>query len=194
MRRTLPWPILLPVLFGVCVAPNAWGWAELFDRSNDARPGARMVDLHQLIESEARRHRLPAHYIAAILQIESAAQPCALSHANAAGLMQIMPTVARRHGVRDRFNPIENISAGTTHLADAFRLAGGDPRLAAAVYNAGSKVLSLPEHSWPGETRQYVNRKLPRTMSAFQGDGWRHHLPRYVMQTNHATCLARNSY
>lgn len=192
MCRTLPWSFLLTALFGVCVAPNAWGWSELFDRFNDVKPGARMVDLHLLIESEARRQRLPAHFVAAIVQIESAAQPCARSHANAAGLMQIMPSVSRRYGV-DAFEPRSSVAAGTAHLAEALDLAGGNPRLAAAVYNAGSKVLGLPESSWPAETREYVNRKLPRIMPSFQGDGWRRHLPRYVASVDRHQCHLNRS-
>ena len=135
MGRRLSWLFLLPALFGLCVAPNAWGqWADLFDRFNNARPGARMVDLHQLVESEARRHRLPAHYVAAILHIESAAQPCRYRRN---GCPMRSCGRSRHHGVRDRFNPIE--APPEPSIADAFRLAGGDPRLAAAVYNAGSR-------------------------------------------------------
>lgn len=193
MRRTLSWPILVPVLFGVCVAPNAWGWAELFDRFNNARPGTRMVDLHQLISSEAQRHHLPAHYVAAILQVESAAQPCALSHANAVGLMQIMPAVARRHGISDRYLPATNVRVGAAYLAEAMQLAGGDVQLASAIYNAGPKILGMPPSRWPKETRDYANVRLPRTMSAFQGDGWRRHLPQYVRHVDRHECLMTRS-
>lgn len=188
MRRTLPWPILLPVLFGVCVAPNAWGWAELFDRANDARPGARMVDLHKLIESEARQNRLPVDFVAAILHIESAGRPCSRSHTDAQGLLQLMKNTGRRYGVDDRYVPAANVRAGAAHLAETLQLAGGDMRLAAAVYNAGPKVLNLPERRWPAETREYVNVRLPRTLSAFQGGGWRLHLPRYVPHVDRYDC------
>ncbi len=181
MRLIIPMSPILPVLFGVfCVAQNAWAWAELFDRFPEVKAKTRTVDLHQLIQAEAARHRLPAHFVAAIVQIESAAQGCAYSRAGASGVMQLMPGTARRYGVRDPFDPRSNVAAGTAHLAEALDLAKGDPRLAAAVYNAGPKVLSLPEPFWPAETREYVNRKLPRLLPAYRGDGWRRHLPRYV--------------
>ena len=105
-----------------------------------------------------------------------------------------MRNTALRYGVHDRYVPAANVRAGVAHLAEALQSAGGDMRMAAAVYNAGPKVLNLPERRWPAETLEYVNVRLPRIMPAFQGDGWRRHLPRYVMQTDRATCLARNSY
>lgn len=179
MPRTKTWLILLFALLEVCVAPAAWGWSELFDRFGGARI-REQVDLHRLIELEAARHRLPAHFVAAIVQIESAAQGCAYSRAGALGVMQLMPSTLRRFGVRDPFDPRLNVAAGVAHLAEALDLAKGDPRLAAAVYNAGPKVLRLPESSWPAETREYVNRKLPRLLPAYRDDGWRRHLPRYV--------------
>lgn len=193
MRGTLPWPFLLAVLFGVCVAPNAWGWAELFDRVGGVKPVGRMVDLHQLIETEARRNRLPADFIASIVQIESSSQPCAISRVGAAGLGQLMPATAARYGVSDRFQPIANMRATTAHLAETMRLANGDRRLAAAIYNAGEKVMHLPPSRWPRETKEYVYRRLPRTLSVYQGDGWRRHLPRYVPHVDRYDCLVVRS-
>lgn len=185
------------LFFGVALGVScsaAAAWSDVLDVLARGRDETRLrvLDLHELVEVEARRNGLSPAYVAAILQIESAGQPCAVSHANAAGLMQIMPSVARRYGVYDRFDPRENIAAGTAHLAEALRLASGDARRGAAVYNFGAKALSMPEWRWPEETRRY-SRKLPQLLPLYAGENWRNHLTKWVPRVNTARCLARSS-
>ena len=73
----------------------------------------------------------------AIIEAESAWNPRAFSVAGAAGLMQLMPATAASVGVRNRFEPCENIRGGVAYLASLRSILGEDLRLVLAGYNAG---------------------------------------------------------
>lgn len=73
----------------------------------------------------------------AIIEAESAWNPHAVSVAGAAGLMQLMPATAASVGVRNRFEPCENIRGGVAYLASLRSILGEDLRLVLAGYNAG---------------------------------------------------------
>lgn len=87
----------------------------------------------------AREHHLDPALVRAVIQVESAWNPGAVSSAGAMGLMQLMPGTARRYGARHPFWIHENIRAGTAYLADLVGLFHGDLRLVMAAYNAGEK-------------------------------------------------------
>jgi soluble lytic murein transglycosylase-like protein len=91
----------------------------------------------------ASAFQVPVELVDAVIQVESAWNPNALSVKGAAGLMQLMPKTAIRFGVRDRFNIEENIRGGVAYLAWLIRLFRGDLRLAVAAYQVGeSPILS----------------------------------------------------
>jgi soluble lytic murein transglycosylase-like protein len=76
-----------------------------------------------------------------VISVESGFNPRAVSPKSAAGLMQLMPETATRFGVRDRFDPRENVRGGATYLRwllDTFR---GNLTFALAAYNAGEKTV-----------------------------------------------------
>ena len=78
--------------------------------------------------------------------------------------MQLMPDTAERFGVRDPFDPVANINAGTRYLRvliNQFK----NIRLALAAYNAGEGVVKRYRNSVPPfhETRRYIVRVLNRT-------------------------------
>lgn len=112
------------------------------------KPSARAVvapeEIMQLIESNARRYNVDTHLIHAVIKLESAFDARAVSKAGARGLMQLMPGTAAEMGVRDIFDPAQNIAGGTQYLSKLLELFKGDLRLAAAAYNAG-----------PGRVKQY---------------------------------------
>lgn len=84
------------------------------------------------------RYRVPFQFVAALIDVESAWQPYALSDKGAAGLMQLMPATAYRFGVQNRFRINENIQGGVGYVAflmERFR----DLRLVAAAYYTGER-------------------------------------------------------
>ena len=75
--------------------------------------------------------------------------------------MQIMPATARELGLRDAFDPRENLRAGTRHLKRLIRALDGEVSLALAAYNAGLRAVQSRGGIPPfPETRRYVRRVL----------------------------------
>ncbi len=82
------------------------------------KPGAlaQNAQFGQFIQSAATRFHVDADLISSVIAIESNFNPKAVSHRNARGLMQLIPGTANRLGVRNVFDPAENIDAGTRYL------------------------------------------------------------------------------
>ncbi len=114
-----------------------------------------------LIADAARENSLDPRLVKSVVLIESAFNPAAVSRKGARGLMQLMPETAQRYGVRDTFDPGENLSAGARHLAYLLGIYGGDLPRALAAYNAGEAAVSryggVPPYD---ETRIYVSKGL----------------------------------
>jgi soluble lytic murein transglycosylase-like protein len=107
----------------------------------------------------ASAFQVPVELVDAIIQVESAWNPYAVSSKGAAGLMQLMPLTALRFGVQDRFDIEENIRGGVAYLAWLIRLFRGDLRLAVAAYQVGeSQILSRGLAYSSPEVFQYVSR------------------------------------
>ncbi len=111
---------------------------------------------------------VPASLIRAVILRESAFNPGALSPAGAIGLMQVLPSNARRLGMTPQglWNPASNILAGTRMLAVLLQHYQGDVISALVAYNARARrpFAPLPENL---ETPGYV-RGVLRSWSAFQ--------------------------
>jgi soluble lytic murein transglycosylase-like protein len=112
-----------------------------------------------IIEEAAVTHDLDPDLIHAVIQTESAFDPHAESPAGAQGLMQLMPILQKELGVKDPFDPRENIMAGTQYLKKLLDRHSGDLALALASYNAGPANVSRYKGVPPfKETRNYVKK------------------------------------
>ena len=111
-----------------------------------------------LIQRAARSQALPPELVRAVIVVESAFNPRAVSRRGAVGLMQLRPATARRYGVADAFDPEQNISAGVRYLRDLLARYGNDLELTLAAYNAGEDAVERYGHQIPpfSETRHYV--------------------------------------
>ena len=112
----------------------------------------------------ARRARLDPALLHAVIAVESAYDPAAVSPKGALGLMQLMPATAARYGVRDPFDVEQNLAAGASHLRGLIDRYAGDTALALAAYNAGSGAVQAAGGRIPpyAETRRYVPAVLRR--------------------------------
>ena len=114
-----------------------------------------------LINSLARKYRLDSDLVHAVVTMESAYDPRALSKKGAVGLMQLMPGTARRYGVLDRENPEQNVTGGVRYLRDLL-LQFRSVSLALAAYNAGEGAVQRYGNKIPPfpETQRYVYKVL----------------------------------
>lgn len=123
-----------------------------------------------IVSSAAAAHGVPEGLIASIIKAESSFNPNAKSSAGAGGLMQLMPGTARGLGVRDVYDPSQNVNGGTKYIAGQLDKYG-DPQLALAAYNWGpgnvDKAIRKYGNSWaairahaPKETQNYVTKVM----------------------------------
>jgi hypothetical protein len=118
-----------------------------------------------LIEKHAAAYAVSPKLVRAVIQVESGFNPRAVSARGAMGLMQLMPATAIEMGVRDVFDPEENIRGGVAYLRYLLNRYAGDVRLALAAYNAGPVAVDRHGYQVPafGETQKYVSQVRSRT-------------------------------
>ena len=128
-------------------------------------PVPRSVEVSQepfgdLIRAAAKRYSVDADLITSVIAAESNFDPKAISRRNARGLMQLLPTTATRLGVKNIFDPQENIDAGTHYLSDLLLLYKNDLALTLAAYNAGPERVQQYGQRVPpfAETISYIHR------------------------------------
>jgi hypothetical protein len=133
----------------------------------DAGPS---LTVNELVANIARRHEVEPSLVDSVIRVESNYNPNAVSSAGAMGLMQLIPSTARRFGVSNTFHPEQNIEGGVRYLKYLMQLYNGDERLALAAYNAGegavAKYKGIPPYP---ETQNYVyqvGKKLGQSREA----------------------------
>lgn len=113
-----------------------------------------------VIERIAREERMQPALLHAVVEVESAYDSRAISSKGAVGLMQLMPATARRYGVSDRRDPLQNLRGGARYLRDLLAMFGDDLALALAAYNAGENAVKRYGNRIPPypETERYVQK------------------------------------
>jgi soluble lytic murein transglycosylase-like protein len=113
------------------------------------------------IDRYAAQYGVDPVFVRAVIQVESDFNPRCVSNKGARGLMQLMPENAREYGVRNVFDPEDNIRGGVHNLADLLRRYSGDLHRVLAAYNAGTGAVAryrgIPPYE---ETMTYVKRAL----------------------------------
>ena len=136
----------------------------LFQRMTN-EPNAQRFEA--LIEQFAKLHKLDPALVKAVIAVESAFQPNAVSPKGALGLMQVVPDTGARYGIasdkkrtaaQKLLDPATNVRIGTLHLSNLLALFPGRIELALAAYNAGENAVQRHDNTVPPypETREYV--------------------------------------
>lgn len=134
-------------------------------RRLEAHPNVKRYE--PLIARHAAQHDLDVALVKAVVAVESAYEPTAVSHKGAIGLMQVIPDTAERYGITDDarrtveqklLDPAINIGVGTRYLKDLLGLFDGDIVLAVAAYNAGEGAVARYGNQVPPfpETQAFV--------------------------------------
>lgn len=126
-------------------------------RSGAALPN-RALQYEAIFDEASRTYGVSKSLLLAVAKQESNYDPNSVSHAGAQGIMQLMPGTAKTLGVKNAFDPYENIMGGAKLLRDNIRAFGSVP-LALAAYNAGpgavKKYGGVPPYK---ETQDYVKK------------------------------------
>jgi hypothetical protein len=113
------------------------------------------------IRDAAERYGVPVRLVSAVIRAESGFNPRAVSRKGARGLMQLMPTTAASLGVRNSFDPKQNIDGGVRHLRGLIDRFPSNLPFALAAYNAGERAVvqygGIPPYP---ETQDYVSKVL----------------------------------
>jgi soluble lytic murein transglycosylase-like protein len=116
-----------------------------------------------IVDAAAKSNALEPRLLRAVIAQESAGRPCAVSPKGARGLMQLMPDTADDLGVKDVFDPRQNVDGGAKYLKQLLGRYAGDLSQALGAYNAGPGVVDeaggIPNIR---ETRDYVSAILKR--------------------------------
>jgi hypothetical protein len=118
-----------------------------------------LPDLNDLIGKAGVKYMVDPNLIHAIVKQESNYNPKAVSKKGAQGLMQLMPETSKRLGVKDPFDPQENLDGGVQHFKSLLGKYKGDVNLALAAYSAGEGAVTqyggIPPYS---ETQDYIKK------------------------------------
>jgi len=119
------------------------------------------ADLPAIIGDASARSRIDADFIASVIRAESSGNPRAVSAKGAQGLMQLMPQTANALGVKNSFDPAENVDGGVRYLRELLLQYNGDAAKALAAYNAGPRRVQQYSGVPPyRETRAYVAKVI----------------------------------
>ena len=123
------------------------------------RPSNKQIE--SLVQQTAARYSIDPQLVLAVMQAESGFNPGALSPKNAQGLMQLIPSTAARFGVKDAWDPAENIRGGAAYLHWLMRHFSGRVEWVLAAYNAGEHSVERYQGVPPyAETQAYVRKIL----------------------------------
>lgn len=135
---------------------------ELESTSNINNDGVSRQQIADAVNIAATETAIDPALLHAVIRVESNYNPNALSRQGAQGLMQLMPSTAKRFNVSNAYNATQNILGGAKYLRELYTFFNGNLSLILAAYNAGQKAVTKYGMNIPPyiETRSYVPKVL----------------------------------
>ena len=115
-------------------------------------------DINRIVDSASKKYGVDSGLVKAVIKAESDFDAGSTSRKGAMGLMQLMPDTARDLGVKDPYNPVENVMGGTRYLKILLDRYDGDINLTLAAYNWGMGNVEKHPGRLPEETKTYLAR------------------------------------
>jgi len=130
------------------------------------------VTYQPIVQSVASKYGVDAELVHSVIAAESNYNRWAVSEKGALGLMQLMPETAKQYGVKNTFDPAQNIEGGVKYLKDLMRLFNRKTKFVLAAYNAGQEAVKkfkgIPPYP---ETRNYILRVMASYNKPFIRNG-----------------------
>jgi hypothetical protein len=155
-----------------CLLPDGSVFPEqiAYSEPKNNTPNPEIQKIRAWVKQLAPQYGLQPRLVLEVIRAESNFNAKARSPKNACGLMQLIPATAKRFGVTDIWDPVENLKGGMAYLRWLKKYFNGDLRLTLAAYNAGEAAVvnhqGIPPYK---ETRRYVSsitRRMARAQRA----------------------------
>ncbi len=118
-------------------------------------------NFESVLAQAAKKSGMDPRLLAAVVRVESGGDPRSQSNKGAMGLMQLMPETARDYGVKNPYDPLQNMTGGGKYLKNMIGMFGGDLALGLAAYNAGEGAVARHKGIPPyKETKAFVRRVM----------------------------------
>ncbi len=122
------------------------------------KQGSSRTEINNIIAHASKTYKVDPNLVEAVVRAESDFDVNCTSSKGAMGLMQLMPETAKELGVKDSYDPVENIMAGTRYLKSLLDRYDGNVTLALAAYNWGMGNTEGHPERLPRETQTYIAR------------------------------------
>ncbi|HLO99129.1 MAG TPA: lytic transglycosylase domain-containing protein [Fimbriimonas sp.] len=137
--------------------------ANFADFETAQLPKASKAQIQSLIAQVAREQSMDQRLLRAVVETESDYNSLDVSSKGAMGLMQLMPDTAKEMGVKDVFDPYQNLTGGAKYLKQMISKFDNNIEWALAAYNAGpgavQKAGGIPDFA---ETKKYVSKIMAK--------------------------------